>query len=376
MNFQVNRTQGAAPPQSDWSHLKAQWPVICIATALGLLIAITAAFTVKPRYEIKALLDKPYPNELTELNIGRSAATSLEQYSPDQVYAYFVRRLVTDEAKQRFFKETYIPSLDSQPESEEEKQALYNGMFKVALNVTPPPEKAKNGRALYAVDVKARTGELATQWLQTFLAQVSEDARDALIKDIEQSIELHIQNTERALEEKKHTAEQVRKDRQVQLSEALKVAQAVGIKDPQMTAAQPPRQDTAASYLDGSRLYARGSKSLQAELEVLGSRKDDTPFIEGLRQTQAQLNLLKELKPAQKNFKIFHVDGEVVTPLKPTFPKKSVFLGLGMFAGLAVGFLIALTRSGLLRKLLTEDEEAPAEKHYKLEAVRNASANG
>ena len=275
MNLRVSKNQETTPLQADWLRLKAQWPVICIAAALGVLIAATAAFTVKPRYEVKALLDKPYTNELTELNIGRSGASGLEQYSPDQVYAYFVRRLVTDEAKQRFFKETYLPSLDSPPASEEEKQALYSRMLKVVLNVTPPPEKAKNGRALYAVDVEARTGVLAAEWLQTFLAQVSEDARHALIKDIEQSIGLHIQNSERALEEKKRTAEQIRKDRQAQLAEALKVAQAVGIKDPQMTAAQPPRQDTAASYLDGSRLYARGSKSLQAELEVLGNRKDD-----------------------------------------------------------------------------------------------------
>lgn len=341
---------------SDWLRIKNQWPIISTATALGVLIATLVAFTSTPRYKVNALLDKPYTNELTELNIGRSNASGLEQYSPDQVYAYFVRRLVTDEAKQRFFRETYIPSLDSPPESEEEKQALYGRMLKVVLSVNPPPEKAKNGRGLYSIEVEARTGDLAANWLQTFLAQVSEDARGALIKDIEQSIALHIQNTERALEEKKHTANLIRQDRQAQLAEALKVAQAVGFKDPQMTTAQPPRQDATAPYLDGSRLYARGSKSLQAELEVLGSRKDDTPFIDGFRHTQAQLNLLKELIPAERNFKIFHIDGDVAVPLKPIFPKKSLFLSLGLFLGLAAGFLIALARSGLLRKLLTEAE--------------------
>lgn len=333
-------------------------------------MATATAFAVKPRYEVKALLDAPYTNELTELNIGRSSASGLDQYSPDQVYAYFVRRLVTDESKQRFFRETYIPSLDSPPESEAEKQALYNHMLKIVLNVTQPSEKVKGGRNLYSVDVEARSGAQAAQWLQTFLVQVSEDARTALIKDIEQSIALHVKNTERALEEKKRTAELIRKDRQAQLTEALKVAQAVGIKDPQMTTAQPPRQDTAASFLDGSRLYARGSKSLQAELEVLGSRKDDTPFIEGLRQSQAQLNLLKELKPGERNFKIFHIDGDVVAPLKPVFPKKSMFLGLGLFLGLAIGALIAMIRSGLLQQLLTEHEDEPKEFHHRLEAVR------
>ena len=178
-----------------------------------------------------------------------------------------------------------------------------------------------------------------------------------------------MRNTERALEEKTYTAELLRKDRQAQLTEALKVAQAVGIKDPQMTTAQPPRQDTAASFLDGSRLYARGSKSLQAELEVLRQRNDDTPFIDGLRQTQAQLNLLKELDPAATNFKIFHVDGEVNVPLKPRSPNKSLYLAIGLFLGLAIGFLIAMIRSGILRELLLEAEPNSQSAFHKLETV-------
>ena len=360
MNSRLNITLATTPlsPQSVLTRLQHQWLVISTATFIGIVLAAVAAFTVKPRFKVDAFLDKPYASELTELNIGRSSATGLEPYSPDQVYTYFVRRLVTDEAKQRFFRETYLPSLESPPQSEEEKQALYNRMLKLVLNVTPPPEKARNGRNLYRVDVDARSGILAAEWLQTFLAQVSEDAKNALIKDIEQSINLHISNTERSLEEKKNTAELIRKDRQAQLTEALKVAQAVGFKDPQMTMAQPPRQDTAASFMDGSRLYARGSKSLQAELDVLSSRKDDTPFIDGFRQTQAQLNLLKELNPKEKNFKIFHIDGEVLVPLNPVFPKKSLFLGVGLFLGLSIGFLIALIRSGLLRELLSESSSA------------------
>jgi chain length determinant protein (polysaccharide antigen chain regulator) len=356
--------------QSSWLQLKNQWPVIGAATALGVLLSTAAFFAAKPRYEVKAFLDKPYANELTELNMGRTNASGLAQYSPEQVYAYFVRRLITDEAKQRFFRETYLPSLDSPPDSEEEKQALYNRMLKIVLNVTPPPEKPKGARDLYSVDVEARTGSKAAEWLQIFLAQVSEDARNALIKDIEQSIKLQVQNTERDLDEKKHTAELIRKDRQAQLTEALKVAQAVGLKDPQMTTAQPPRQDMAASFLDGSRLYARGSKSLQAELEILADRKDDTPFIDGFRQAQAQLNLLKELKPGEKNFKIFHIDGEVIAPLKQVYPKKSAFLSLGLFLGLAAGILLALIRSGLLQQLFKEPEEEPKDLPRRLEAVR------
>lgn len=356
--------QVSTPPlslESAWLQLKSQWRTIGATTAVGVAIAVAASFAVKPRYEVKAFLDKPYAAELTELNLGRSVTTGLPLFSPEQVYAYFTRRLTTDEAKQRFFRETYLPSLESAPETDEEKQAAYARMLKIVLNITPPPEKPRGGRELFSVDVEARSGAKAAEWLQAFLTQVSEDARKALIQDIEQSISLQIQNTERDLNEKLHTAELVRNDRQAQLTEALKVAQAVGLKDPQMTSAQPPRQDTAASFLDGSRLYARGTKSLQAELEVLASRKDDAPFVDGLRQAQGQINLLKELKPAERKFKIYHIDGEVIAPLKPVFPKKSLFWGIGLFLGLALGTLIALIRTGLLRQLLSDSDDQERE---------------
>lgn len=343
------------------SLIKSEWKIIAACTIIALTISIAAIFILEPRYEIKAYVDKPYGNEISELNIGRSAATGLNQYAPEQVFSYFTRRLVTDEAIQHFFQETYLSQQDTPPETDVEKQALYNSFRKNVILISPPPNSPKGGlRELYNIQITAPTGEKAKKWLQEFLAQVSDDARHALIQDIEKSISLQIKNTERDLQEKLRTTELNRHDRQAQLAEALQVAQAVGLKDPQMTNAQPPRQDGAASFIDGSRLYARGTKSLQAELEVLKHRKDDAPFVDGLRATQAQLNLLKEQAPGDKQFKIFHIDGEIIEPLKPVFPKKSLIIGIGLFLGLALGMLAALVRTGTLQRLLSESQSSAA----------------
>ena len=91
--------QVSTPPlslESAWLQLKSQWRTIGATTAVGLAIAVAASFAVKPRYEVKTFLDKPYAGELTELNLGRSAATGLPPFSPEQVHAYFTRRLTTD----------------------------------------------------------------------------------------------------------------------------------------------------------------------------------------------------------------------------------------------------------------------------------------
>ncbi|MFD2754943.1 LPS O-antigen chain length determinant protein WzzB [Comamonas terrae] len=341
------------------SQIKSEWRLIASCTIFALAISVASLFIIEPRYEIKAYIDKPYGNEISELNIGRSAATGLQQYTPEQIFAYFTRRLTTDEAAQRFFLETYLPQQESLPETEAGKQALYNSFRKSVISISPPPLPPKAGfRDLYSIQIIAPTGEKAKKWIQDFLSQVSDDARHALIQDIEKSISLQIQNTERDLQEKMRTTELNRHDRQAQLAEALQVAQAVGLKEPQMTSIQPPRQDSAASYIDGSRLYARGTKSLQAELEVLKQRKDDAPFVEGLRAIQAQLNLLKEQAPSKKQFKIFHIDGEIVEPLKPMSPKKSLIIFTGLFFGLALGTLAALIRTGILQRFLSEAENS------------------
>ncbi|WP_155885224.1 LPS O-antigen chain length determinant protein WzzB [Acidovorax sp. JHL-9] len=334
-------------------------------TGAGLLLATFALILMPSRFEIKAYLDKPYSSEIAELNSGRTSASGLEQYTPDQVFAYFVRRLLTDEAKQRFFQEIYLPAQDSAPDSAAARQALYQHMSQKVLTVTPPPPK--KGRDLYSVRIEAPSGEKAAAWTNNFLNQVAEDATRSLFSDAEKAIALQLQNTERDLEEKLRITEQTRNDRQAQLTEALQVALAVGIRDPQMTSAQPPRQDGVASVIDGSRLYARGSKSLQAELSVLKNRKDDAPFVDGLRAAQSQLRLLSELKTAEKKFKIFHIDGQVIAPEKPFSPKKSIILALGLFMGLCVGAFTALVRTGVLKQLMAA-EETPTTTVY---ATRN-----
>ncbi len=231
-------------------------------------------------------------------------------------------------------------------------------MSQKVLTVSPPPPK--KGRDLYSVRIEAPSGEKAAAWTNAFLDQVAEDATRSLFLDAEKSIALQVQNTERDLQEKLLITMQTRQDRLAQLSEALQVAQAVGIRDPQMTSVQPPLQDGVASFIDGSRLYARGSKSLQAELTVLKSRKDDAPFVEGLRATQSQLRLLEELEPAKKKFKIFHIDGEILAPIKPFSPKKSLALALGLFMGFFLGIFTALVRTGVIRQMLSADEPSSA----------------
>ena len=71
MNSRLNITLATTPlsPQSVLTRLQHQWLVISTATFIGVVLAAVAAFTVKPRFEVDAFLDKPYASELRNLCI-------------------------------------------------------------------------------------------------------------------------------------------------------------------------------------------------------------------------------------------------------------------------------------------------------------------
>ncbi|MDR3005142.1 MAG: hypothetical protein LBV14_13025, partial [Acidovorax sp.] len=77
---------------------KRQWRFIGGALLAGLIVSTVAVVVRQPQYQVQAYLDLPYSSELAQLNQGRSQDSGLTQYTPEQVYTYFTRRLLSDAA--------------------------------------------------------------------------------------------------------------------------------------------------------------------------------------------------------------------------------------------------------------------------------------
>ncbi|NMG46000.1 hypothetical protein GPA22_19975 [Aromatoleum toluvorans] len=304
--------------------------------AVCVIAGFAYAFLATPRYEVEVRVDHPFASELAALNIGRNGPTGLSPYTPEQVFEYFSNQLASDLAMQAFFREVYLPSLDEGEKSRSEEQ-LREKMAR-AVKVSKPDPK---GRNLYTLKVEAETGEKAARYASSFLDLVARDAAHKLVGDVRNEIELIVRNTERDLGEWRVTAAKQRQDRMIQLSEALQVAEAVGVKEPQVTSGRLPAQDKLTPFLDGSQLYARGSKSLAAELGVLKTRQSDDAFITGLREAESRLRMLKTIEFDPKAFKIFNADGEIIVPAKPVAPKKSLVLVLAAVLGVMGGVMLA-----------------------------------
>lgn len=308
--------------------------VACLAGGLSYLLLVS------PRYEIRVQVNPPYDNEIASLNLGRTRASGLDAYSAEQVFDYFIREALSDRAFQRFFNELYLPTL-----SEEGRRAPEARLYKQAqalLAVTVPDAQQKEHR-LTSVTIAADTPEKALRWTTGFLDRVVEDARKTLTTDVRAGLDVAIRNTKTELEELRLTAQRKRIDRIAQLEEALAVANAVGLRDPQVTAARPPSSDSLSPFVDGTLLYARGAKSLSAELRVLKTRENDDPFISELRDAESRLRMLSSLLPGDLfKFSVHRLDGEIVTPIDPVKPRKALTMALALIVGLVSGVALAL----------------------------------
>ncbi len=294
--------------------------------------------------EVDVYLDKPFTNELAAVNFGRAPATGLAPFERAHVFGYFLNSRVSEHTLQRFFNEVYLPSLDD-TERSEAKHLLYEKMVR-SIKVTKPDAKE---RGLFNLKVDADSGGKAVERATAFLNLAADQAATKFVENARNEIELITRNPERDLAELRLTVSKKREDRLVQLGEALKVAQAVGLTNPEITNGLLPEQEGLRPWMDGSQLYARGTKSLRAELDVLKARESDDPFIANLRDTEARVRQLKAIQLDPKSVRVFTADGEILVPAKPVAPKTVLIVALATVLGVVLGVALALAAEFLTK---------------------------
>lgn len=339
-----------------YETLRDGWQPVAGLTVLGAGLGIALALVLPKKYEASVYLEPPLAAQYMEVNEARTSLSGLQWVSGDELYGYFLTQLNSDAGRHEFFEKTYLPSLDKQPESDLAKNALYaEVMPKLAVVKEPVPKK---GRQLYSVTVQAPSSELAVQWMNAYLTQVQDAARARWVGDAQRLIDATIKNTVKDVAEKFALAKKMREDREVRLGEALRVARSVGQQAPQLTMGQLPKQDGVTAFADGSGLYARGTRSLGAEIDVLRTREDEAAFIDGLRESQAKLQALQAQNFATQSIGMYRIDGQLLQPAKPVSPKKTLLVALGLLLGLFGGVgLIFLKKPSPRKKPLSAQHE-------------------
>lgn len=168
--------------------------------------------------------------------------------------------------------------------------------------------------------------------------------------NIESEVAVRRNSADQTISVLQSAAKKLRDDRVVRLREALRVAEAVGLEAPRVTAGKTSTDGDLAEFIDGNLMYMRGAKAIRAELAVLESRENDDPFIGELPALRNKIMFLERVKFNPSTSVVFVVDNVVETPQRPIKPKKVLIVVLGFMFGGILGVFAAFIRSMLIRR--------------------------
>jgi len=309
------------------------WLIISV-TIFAVILAGAYAFLSKPVYEAKAYLIPPTPNDIANINYGRTRESELAPYSTQDIYSIFTLNLQAESLRREFYNVEYLPTL-SDSERKESQDVLYADFLKKFT-------VSSSGSNRYLIVAQSSDPVKASEWLDNYVKRAGDLAEEELVKNISSEAEVRARNIEHQIHALRETGKKIREDSLTKLHEALKVAEAIGLEKPLIIMGNSPL-DVSGS-MEGQLLYMRGTKALKAEIENVSIRPSDDPFISTLRDLQAKYSFYKNLEANPIDIKMYRLDGAIERPDSPVKPKKMLIVALGLMLGLILGLVIAFVR--------------------------------
>ena len=97
-------------------------------------------------------------------------------------------------------------------------------------------------------------------------------------------------------------------------------------------------------------LYYRGYRALNAEINILKNRKSDDPFIEGLRDLQESLDMLRSIKIEEEGLHAVTVDQAAYPPKNRIKSNRRLIVSLSTVVGLFLGIFLVFFVSFLQKQ--------------------------
>ncbi|KAB0550298.1 chain-length determining protein [Pseudomonas argentinensis] len=309
--------------------------LIIFVTLAVTLAAAAYAFLTPPVYRAQASIMPPTLSDIAGFNLARNKDIGLEPFKIDDVYRVFTRNLQSDQSKRRFYSEVYLPSL-----TDDQKKASRDTLYKKFLERVAIAGPTNSQPDRFVLNIEGSDPIEAAQWAELYIKNVEQQSIKEMLSNAQSEIDVRGRNLMQQIETLRYSAKVRREDRMMQLKEALKVAQTIGLQNPPMIAGQ--MNDQLSAIMEGNLTYMRGAKALKAEIDALAQRASDDPFVPELRNLQEQHALYASLRIQPERVAVYRLDGTFETPDEPIKPKKSLILILGIVLGLVLGSFAAL----------------------------------
>lgn len=312
--------------------------VLIIATSLLVTaMAVAYALFAKPVYEAKVFVQPPTQNDIAHLNFGRGGNSGLSMLSTKDVYDIYLRNLQSESLRREFFRGVYLPSLteDERAGSQDELYSQFDDVLSLGVAAKETPNR-------YFVKTTVFDPKQAAEWVVRYLEMAGRRGSSEIVKDVKADATIKANNLEQQINAALESARKRREDQVIQLTEALRVAKSIGLEKPPIISNTLSSEVSAG--MDGSLMYMRGSKALEAEIDNLRKRASDDPFVPNLRNWQEDLTFYRTLQIDPSVIQVYRQDGAVESPDKPVGPKGAIIIALGLVLGFMLGVGVALLR--------------------------------
>lgn len=346
---------------------KKHWRHLVFSSGIGLIISLIVLLSIRPKYEVSLFLNPPSSQDISEINSEKEILPKFGNLSTIDIYKYFSRELMSEDLKKIFFKEIYAPSINKEILlSKDISQSIVtnssnNDILRVAIKVRPQYDKAIVAASpigtfdlshvlSYNVKILAPSSELAEKWTRDFLSRTEDQAKKSFLNDYMGEVTSNLKRIQEDLSNRRFLAQQLRKDREEKLQEALFIARAIGIQGPLSLMTPFQRIDQVTEHVNSNQLYTLGVKALEAELGVLKKRVTDDPFIDNLRAAEIQLDKLQKIQHKNFDFKMYQMDGSIKQSIKKIEMNIFIILLSGLMLGTIIGVMSVILMEAIKKQ--------------------------
>lgn len=219
-------------------------------------------------------------------------------------------------------------------------QALFKSRFDQRLNLI-----VREKSSVVLATFKLGDASKAVALLNQYLVFVNSAAVAELSSNTLTALHATKQGMEQTIDAKLKLGLALKEDRIAALVEAIRIATELGIEKgavPAFAESTGEGDFAIENYSTAIPLYMRGKRALQAELDVLQQRKNNAPFIPGLRKLQERLSYLNEIKIDPAGVRAVTIDRLAAIPDAPSNKPIAVIVALALLLGLVFGLFAIL----------------------------------
>jgi len=328
--------------------------LIAVTTLVVACLATAYAFLSAPIYQTSVHILPPSAGGLASYNVASQltgdairgtvpdSASGIAPLTTAEAYETFLRHLNSNSIRQHFFVKYYLPA-QKDNQTEGDKQRAWKRLNdELIIKLPRSADEIESSLTLEGND----PGTTA-KWANTYVSLATRAATQELLNGLAGEVKIRRLSLEDQINTIREAAELIRQDRIVRLQEALTIAESIGLKTPADAApfnAINTHGLSTESVISSSLLYLRGSNALKAELQQLGQRTSDDPYIVELPNLLKKQALLDNINLNPELMSVATIDRAAIVPDEPIKPRKVLIVALGLILGCLLGILGALFR--------------------------------